>query len=89
MIYGDIPFETDQDILECKLEFNRYDFYKYYKQQYFSFSKRVANYNNFHQQESISVYQDVNDIIKMCLSQDSSERIKLENILDHKWFKHN
>lgn len=66
MIYGDIPFEHDQDILECNLDFNKH--------------KSNNNINNYLK------YFDLNDLIKKCLTIDINERIKLDDILEHRWF---
>lgn len=65
MIYGDIPFEEDFDILNCRL---------YSKRNILKFD--VLN-------------RDVDDLIKSCLTINEAERIKLDHLLDHKWFKNN
>lgn len=64
MIYGDIPFERDQDIVNCNLDFNKFKRYDLNEK-----SKQILN-----------------DLITKCLRVDLKERIKLENIMKHKWF---
>lgn len=82
MIYGNIPFDSDEEILNCKLDFDKYDLRKY------------AKYNHYHhcvktkQTQPINTnFNEVNDLIKLCLNLNTNERLKLENILEHKWFK--
>lgn len=81
MIYGNIPFENDDEILNCRLDFNKYDIRLYGKSQHHGFflntKPQIINTN----------YNDVNDLIKMCLNANTTERIKLEEILNHKWLK--
>ena len=70
MIYGDIPFECDEDIVNCKL-----DFYKFQKTN-FQFNNGGHN---------VRFNPDVNDLITKCLKIDVKERIKMEDILNHRW----
>lgn len=61
MIYGDIPFEEDEDIVNCRL---------YSKRNILKFG--LLN-------------RDVDDLIKACLNVNDAERIKIDDILKHKW----
>lgn len=81
MIYGNIPFESDDEILNCKLDFNKYDIRLNGKSQHYGFYLKTKL------QKVNTNFNDVNDLIKMCLNANTNERIKLEQILDHKWFK--
>ncbi|RNA22339.1 serine threonine- kinase pim-1-like [Brachionus plicatilis] len=81
MIYGNIPFENDEEILNCQLDFSKYDPRLCGKSQQHAFfvksKPQIVNTN----------LTDVNDLIKMCLNCDTAARIKLEEISDHKWLK--
>lgn len=68
MIYGDIPWEEEDDILNCRLTT---------KKNLFAHipSRDHEIYN-----------RDVDDLIKACLKINELERIKLDDILNHKWF---
>ena len=71
MIYGDIPWEEDDDILNCRL----------------STKKNLFAHNT--QRSEFGMYnfsRDVDDLIKACLKINENERIKLNDILNHKWF---
>jgi serine/threonine protein kinase len=87
MIYGDIPFENDEEILNCKIDFNKYNIKKLYKQQnpHFHFNNTIEN-NDLDMNNQSTHLSDVNDLIKRCLNSNINDRIKLENLLDHKWF---
>ena len=61
MIYGDIPWEEDADIINCRLDLKG-------KQPW---------HDRFH---------EVDDLIRLCLKLNEHERIKLDDILQHKWF---
>lgn len=77
MIYGDIPFELDDEIINCKLNFNKF------------INCNNINSNTNNNKNRSSSLADVNDLIKKCLNINLNERIKLENILKHKWFTNN
>ena len=94
MIYGDIPFENDEEIVNCKLDFN-----KFKKMQTINNSGRqnnqTSNYYNSTANRctccstlssSSCCCSDVNDLIKSCLNFDPNKRIQLDNILEHAWF---
>lgn len=76
MIYGDIPWEDDADIINCRLD----DL------------KPKLNHNWQHQPafHRFDQYRDVDDLIRLCLKLNDAERIQLDELLQHKWFnKHN
>ena len=82
MIYGDIPFEHDSDIVNCNLDFNKYA----------NLNAQTANYytNTSHYTATTATSQsDVRDLIRRCLRRNADDRIKLENILSHSWFAAN
>ena len=87
MIYGDIPFEHDSDIVSCNLDFKKYSNLNarncYYPASVYGYSKLPNNNSN-----STDLY-DVKDLIKQCLNVNVNERIKLEEIFNHKWFSAN
>lgn len=58
MMYGDIPWEEDADIINCRLG----------------------------KQPWHDRYHEVDDLIRLCLKLNENERIKLDEILQHKWF---
>ena len=66
MIYGDIPFEEDNEIVNCKIDFNKY--------------------NN---KQTFKLNSDINDLIQKCLKLNTTERISLESILNHRWLQQN
>ncbi len=78
MIYGDIPFEDDNDIANCNLDFKKYSNINTRNPYYANVF--LNNKNN----ASVDLY-DVKDLIKKCLKVNASERIQLEEILKHKW----
>lgn len=88
MIYGDIPWEEDADIVNCRLfNSNKFNFGSN------ATSHHDRNNNNSmldchvdHQQHHL---KDVNDLIKSCLIIDDLKRIRLEDILKHKWLQRN
>lgn len=70
MIYGDIPWEQDADIINCRLDdlkLNKQSWQQAYR---------------FNQQQ----HRDVDDLIRLCLKLNDFERIQLDDILKHKWF---
>ena len=86
MIYGDIPWEEDADIVNCRL-FNS-------KKFNFNFNTRTTtdsgncNINDINDSNNNSMIgRDVDDLIRSCLTIDDKKRIKLEDILKHKWFR--
>ncbi len=79
MIYGDIPWEDDADIINCRLD----DL----KPKLNSWQQQKHNQQGFYRFDH---YRDVDDLIRMCLKLNDSERIRLDELLQHKWFsKHN
>ena len=83
MIYGDIPFEDDNDIVNCSLDFKKYSNVNMRNPYY---ANDLVNSNNNHH---VSDLYDVNSLIKKCLKVNANERIKLEDIFTHKWFSGN
>jgi proto-oncogene serine/threonine-protein kinase Pim-3 len=75
MIYGDIPWEEDSDIVNCKV----------FNSQKFNFLNNNNNNNNSN--EEFKIERDSDDLICLCLRKNDSERLKLNQILEHKWFK--
>lgn len=73
MIYGDIPWEEDADIINCQLD-------------------DIKSRQNWSQNSSMAYrigqqqHRDVDDLIRLCLKLNDFERIKLDEILQHKWF---
>ncbi len=67
MIYGDIPWEEDDDIIKCRL------------------IKKNCNYSFTDSDSDKNFQSDVFDLIKKCLNVNDCERIKLDEILNHKW----
>ena len=88
MIYGDIPFEQDNDIVNCNLDFNKYSNNDNNNSNNNNFNNQFNNTNNNNNNNS-NYNLDVNDLIKKCLKININERIKLDNILKHKWFSSN
>jgi len=84
MIYGDIPFEDDNDIVNCSLDFKKYSNVNMRNPYY---ANDLVNSNNNH--HHVSDLYDVNSLIKKCLKVDANERIRLEDIFNHKWFSGN
>ena len=91
MIYGDIPFEHDDEIINAELDFARYA-----RDNNNTMYRTSANNNNYlvnnfnHTSSSSSQHSsDVNSLINECLTKSIEHRIKLEDILEHKWFKNN
>lgn len=76
MVYGDIPWEEDSDIVNCRL----------YSKKSFNASRRV---NNGEQRVAVSdaASSHVDDLIRKCLHINQHERIKLEDILKHTWLR--
>jgi serine/threonine protein kinase len=91
MIYGDIPWEEDNDIINCRFNSkklassNPHQIYHQNQQQYFSQQRHhyPNHINNFHRSSICS--NEVDDLIRRCLSVEN-RRIKLEQILQHDWF---
>ncbi len=84
MIYGDIPFTDDKDIVNSEIDFN-----KFVKKNnnINSFDLNLAQYSSSYNNMSNAskAILDVNDLIKKCLKQNQNERILLEDILKHRW----
>lgn len=73
MIYGDIPFTDDNDIINSNIDFNRYD------------KNNNMNCTNVNNKTTNSNMTDINDLIRKCLKRNQHERIVLEDILKHRW----
>lgn len=101
MIYGDIPFTDDHDIVNSNIDFNKYDknnnsnnninsFDNVSLSQISNSNSMSVNYNNSNNNNNASKFaSDVNDLIKKCLKQNQNERILLEDILKHRWLTTN
>lgn len=76
MIYGDIPWEDDADIINCRLD---------------DLKPKLNTHNWQHQPDfyRFDHYRDVDDLIRLCLKLNDAERIKLDDLLQHKWFAKN
>jgi serine/threonine protein kinase len=86
MIYGDIPFEDDNDIVNCSLDFKKYSNVNIRNPYYANVLVNNNNNNNNNNNTNVSDLYDVNNLIKKCLKVNANERIKLEDIFKHKWF---
>jgi hypothetical protein len=87
MVYGDIPWEEDTDIVNCRL-FNSKKFTYRVGGYYSSTSESSEDSNNNNVVTApVKVDRDVDDLIRSCLIIDDAKRIKLEDILKHKWFQ--
>lgn len=82
MIYGDIPFENDDEIVNCKLDFNKFGT----KKKTTTCDRSTCYFCSSCCCCCCSCASDVNDLIRSCLKLEMTERIKLESILEHKWF---
>jgi len=84
MIYGDIPFTDDKDIVNSEIDFNKFD---KKNNNINSFDLNLAQYSSSYNNMSNAskAILDVNDLIKKCLKQNQNERILLEDILKHRW----
>ncbi len=63
MLYGDIPWEEDNDIVNCRLN-----------------SKKNSPFKE-------RLDKDSDDLIEKCLKINEFERIKIDDLLSHKWLK--
>ena len=79
MIYGDIPWEDDSDIVNCRLYSKKNVSVKNRNSQSASTSAAAAASNGA---------ADVDDLIRKCLHINQHERIKLADILEHAWLAH-
>jgi serine/threonine protein kinase len=90
MVYGDIPWEEDTDIVNCRL----------FNSKKFNFNNNCSgsgsadtndnnnnNSNDSNNNTMVKTDRDVDDLIRSCLVIDDKERVKLEDILLHKWFR--
>ncbi len=75
MVYGDIPWEEDADIINARLDDIT--------------MKHSYSHNTYRREFEHDKYKDVNDLISLCLKLNDNERISLEEILQHKWFSYN
>ena len=75
MIYGDIPWEEDADIISARLDDIKL--------------KHNYSQNSYHHEFKQEQCRDVNDLIRRCLKLNDFERIGLNEILQHKWFNTN
>jgi serine/threonine protein kinase len=77
MIYGDIPWEEDSDIVNCRL----------YSKKNFEYNSSNSTSDNDEEEADTGLHiNQVDDLIRKCLHINQNERIKLEHILKHKWF---
>lgn len=81
MIYGDIPFTDDNDIINSNIDFNRYD----KNNNMNSYTCQNSSTINVNNKTTTSNILDINDLIKKCLTRNQHERIVLEDILKHRW----
>lgn len=112
MIYGDIPFDSDDEIVACKLDFEKFtNTFRKSSSSSSSTSSSSSSSSSSTTSSSSSSYRcdvccycsssssssslcfcccccssDVNDLIKSCLRFDLRQRIRLEDILKHRWF---
>lgn len=83
MIYGDIPFTDDNEIINSNIDFNKYNDKNNNINSYTtSYPSSTTNVNN---KTTNSSMLDINDLIKKCLKRNQHERIVLEDILKHRW----
>lgn len=78
MIYGDIPWEEDSDIVNCRLNSKKNISLKKQQQQQQG-ATTIAS-------ASDAAVVVVDDLIRMCLHINQHDRIKLHELLHHKWF---
>jgi serine/threonine protein kinase len=94
MIYGDIPFEHDDEIVNSRVDFHKYDHLNQnrnlYQQRMYINSFAGSSASSSMSLSSIDTSrEDVNDLIRKCLCKNPEQRIRLDDILDHAWFKNN
>lgn len=91
MIYGDIPFTDDNEIVNSIIDFNKYNdnnnnINSINNINTNSINNCPPNVTNHIVNNSMSTTNsDVNDLIKKCLKRNQHERIVLEDILKHRW----
>ena len=87
MIYGDIPFEHDEEIKSSELDFAKYAHLnnKIYKN---NTNYLVNNFTGSSHAASLTVASrtQVNNLIRLCLEKSPENRCRLEDILEHAWF---
>ena len=98
MIYGDIPWEEDNDIINCRLynskkffnfngnAFHPHQHHHHHHHHHFSPYSHPASSSSSTSSAPQSHASDVDDLIKLCLTINDFERIKLDEILQHRWF---
>lgn len=69
MTYGDIPWEDDDDIINCRLNSKR----------------NVSSKFDLKKIERTRNDKNVDNLIRLCLNTNQYERIELDNILKHQW----
>ncbi len=84
MIYGDIPFTDDNDIINSNIDFNKYDRNNNTNSCTSSNCNNNVHSNSYNNNNSCKM-TDINDLIKKCLKGNQNERIVLEDILKHRW----
>lgn len=83
MIYGDIPFLDENAIVNSDIDFNKYDTNNNNINSPTTTTTNLNSNNNVNLNTKIN--PDVNDLIKKCLQKNSADRLRLEEILDHRW----
>ncbi len=88
MIYGDIPWEEDADIINCRFYFkNNTDRNGNYNNHNNNNNNNNNNNDSAKYSRELNEHQrDVDDLIRSCLKLNDAERIGLDKILKHKWF---
>lgn len=91
MVYGDIPFTDDNEIVNSNIDFSKYDNNNINNHININNStnnclpQQLQNVNNNNINNNGSNKSDLNDLIKKCLKRNQNERIVLEEILKHRW----
>ena len=101
MVYGDIPWEDDNDIINCNFYSQKNFIFKYnlHNASHGTYDDSLQSANNndidrtLNNHNLTSIFEtskkSVDDLIRSCLCVNDSERIKLHQILNHKWFREN
>ena len=106
MVYGDIPWEDDQDIVNCSFYSKKNFNFNYHNNSSSTSSSSssctdtdqqqqpttsTADNNNTSTNDLLSMFRSsnraVDDLIRSCLTINDLDRIKLHDILNHRWFQ--